>query len=1627
MYWMSLSLLVLTTTWVASPAQQAFYYNIVTVLTEASTCNISSNEACYTLQQFANEVLNSSTKFFLENITLTFAPGKHLLVGGIKLYNTANIVINSQFNSENMPEITCKGESCFTIRNTSTVHIESLVFTECFNEDTDGGAVFVSRAKVVNISQCLFTNNFVRKRGGAMRLQLIDYAYVLHSQFINNSATCHPSNTTVINGTLFCLADCISGAISGTLIRSLSIEHSLVEDNTGSCLAGAIAVTSSSSISVYNCKFLRNQVVGKPATGGALSIYSSTALILDSQFDGNWANSGGGISTSRTVLHLMRCSFTSNRADFFGGAAYFTNTQLLTSNAIFSSNTGKIGGAIVIDSINNNSSFTGSVFENNTGIEYAGSMYLTLTEKTSQFNLEYTEGKPVVLIVACTFKSNKVIGELPGATVYAFGGVLLVTNSEFNENTGGAVTSMVNIAYIQNNRFINNTANILPLHLGLGGALYVGNGTVYSSSNRYSSNKAITYGGAIHAVFSTVVCINDVFTSNMVEISNGGAISAFASDVSVRSCIFTNNIASSGSGAVHVWEGNFSTVQSVYTLNTAGKTGAPSAVFLIGSRVSFSGDSFYNHTAYSEPKAIAGQNFQRNNLTTTESSDQAYTIQLTNSYGPCYNVTFSNNYGSMYLFSSTVNFSGSITLAKNVGVAGGALTLVLSTITFEEWSEAKITDNSATYGGGIFLSQSDLKVYTSSLTITNNLATASGGGMFGYQSRIMVTVVMGSGSVAFTCNTAAEEGGAMFATATSLLLSHGSVLFLSNKAMKGGAAALSEGSKIYLQKTAKEQYNELLSMNLTFSANTADYGGAVYVNDFTNTGVLCKQSSRDPIQVVTTAECFIQTLRLYYDSTQVDQFNYMNIFFHSNTARKSGNDIFGGLLDRCQLNAFSEILNFEIAREFRGFTSLKAIAHFQIDVDYNNMTRPFNIELITDTITKKLVKRLISSNPVQLCFCVNNTHNCSQQWPTIYSRKGEPFSVQAVTADQVENMVAGTVVATTSTKRTNFKVSQSQQATNGTCTNVQYNVFSTEPNATIELYPSGPCEGNGISSKILQISFLPCECPNGLQQALLDNECRCECDLSLNAYISRCQLDNDSVTVVRVTNNFWIQYVLNANVKGFMLQTCPYDYCVQRPVNLTISLPLHVDRQCAYNRSGVMCGECKDGLSLVFGSSRCVECSSSYLALLIAFAIAGIALVALILILNMTVAIGTIHGLILYANIVAANSNSLLLSETTLRIFITWINLDLGFETCFYNGLDSLAKVWLQLVFPAYIISLSALIIIVSHYWGRFAGLIGRKNPVATLCTLFLLSYSKLLRTIIALLQFTDLTHPSGSKKVLWLYNPNIPYYSSSRIPFFIIAIVIIALGTVYTLLLFLGQWLRKVKQKNIARFFQSNKYNAFIDAYHAPFVFKHRYWIGILLFARIFHHLLSAVLKETSHLLLVSCIVYVLLILKMLTWKMYKNWLIGFLETSFLINLLVFSVTTYYISITNGDQLALANTSVSIAFITFTGIILYHTNKYVLKNLRIYSKLAAAVRHHLYPPLRVLKCWKGPIKNTGKQIEKEMNPFSSVDAPLLREPDTAAPTPRKPNNVTSTIIHIERNQNNEHVSGSLAEHGCRK
>ena len=481
---------------------------------------------------------------------------------------------------------------------------------------------------------------------------------------------------------------------------------------------------------------------------------------------------------------------------------------------------------------------------------------------------------------------------------------------------------------------------------------------------------------------------------------------------------------------------------------------------------------------------------------------------------------------------------------------------------------------------------------------------------------------------------------------------------------------------------------------------------------------------------------------------------------------------------------------------------------------------------------------------------MDNVVSLNYTHPNVSKYKGKLFTVSVAVVDQVGNPVNATVSSSLSSESGNghFKGGQVEQRVGKQCTELEYNVYSQDNSAKLHLYlyVEGPC-GNKIevSKLTLNLTFLPCECPVGLQPSSSQTECICECDRRLKQHqITSCFAKTGTI---QVEINIWIGLSNYTNETGFVIHDCPYDYCVQKPVNISLSSPDSADEQCAYNRTGNLCGMCKE-LSLDFGSSRCQECSSYYIFLLIPFALAGIALVVFILLFNTTVATGTIHGLIFYANILTAN-HSLFLPFVTpnfLIVFISWLNLDLAIETCFYDGMDSYGKFLLQLAFPTYVFVLIGTIIVLCEVSKEFATLLGNRNPVAALCTLMLLSYSKLICTIITALQFTYLNYPDGSREIVWLYDANISYFTVNHIPRFIAAfiiIIIIILGTIYTILLLFRQWFPRCSNRKFMKWTKHTKYNAFVDAYHAPFTPKHRYWMGLLLFALTIHNVLFLII----------------------------------------------------------------------------------------------------------------------------------------------------------------------------------------
>ena len=438
------------------------------------------------------------------------------------------------------------------------------------------------------------------------------------------------------------------------------------------------------------------------------------------------------------------------------------------------------------------------------------------------------------------------------------------------------------------------------------------------------------------------------------------------------------------------------------------------------------------------------------------------------------------------------------------------------------------------------------------------------------------------------------------------------------------------------------------------------------------------------------------------------------------------------------------------------------------------------------------------------------------------------------------------------------------------------------------------------------VQLLPCPIGFTLQNG------KCECDPLLPPDIDTCYID---LSAIRRPANTWITaHTVANNVTNYLISDCPMDYCLPYSTNVTLLYP---DLQCQFNRTGMLCSQCQHPLSMVFGSSRCMKCTNVHILITIIVLMAGIVLVVLLYVLNLTVTNGTINGIIFYANIISINNSVFLVNDNVfkpLRVFISFINLDLGIETCFYNGMDSYAKMWLQLFFPSYLILIAVSIIIASRYSYRILRLTySRSLPV--LATLFLLSYSGVLRVVITVLfSYSTITYyPSGDKQIVWSIDASVPLFGFKFTILFITCLVLFLLLISFIITLSFTRYL--------SRLWVVNHFKPLLDAFQYPYKDKYYYWIALSIIIRgIFFSLYAFQVKLrlvlTNIILMIFTGYYGYL-------QPNKNKIVNFQELSILVNLIIM----HEISIQENEKIfsIITNVMMSLAFVQFGTVVLGH------------------------------------------------------------------------------------------------------
>ena len=708
-----------------------------------------------------------------------------------------------------------------------------------------------------------------------------------------------------------------------------------------------------------------------------------------------------------------------------------------------------------------------------------------------------------------------------------------------------------------------------------------------------------------------------------------------------------------------------------------------------------------------------------------------------------------------------------------------------------------------------------------------------------------------------------------------------------NTAISGGGLLLSDHATILLSENSTLYINDNTAM---------ENGGGIYAEfGFTYT---------IPI-------CFFQfDVNILLNKTR---WNSTHVYLNNNSA-STGTAVYGGQIDKCYF-----LVDNEPQR-------VRMISHLPSGEIFNN----------TFKYTTSQTQKDISSDPLKVCFCSkNNTPVCNKSIEKFIS-PGETFTVAAVVVGQRQGHVNGSVRADFYHQNWHVSISQNEtiQPVDMECTNLIYTLHSERENIKVNLSLRVSASSN--SNTYLQIHIT--ECPMGFR--LNNKSMKCECVPELLANGIKCNARNH---IIYRPSNFWIGYNMPNTEQVLINKHCPRMYC--KPYNTNIKArndSIEQDSQCYVEREGLLCGRCKQKRSIVFGTPRCHKCQHfsiwAVFGVLSVCGLAGLVLVAFLLACNITVTEGTLNGFIFCANLIQANQEIYFPIGATaehddifygfMRTFIAWLNLDIGAQICFFNGMDTLHKTLLQFLFPIYIWCIAGLLIWLSRKY-RYMTRLMKNNGTKVLATLILLSYTKIARAVmtsLAGIHLANQDHP-----YVWYFDGSVPYFSGRHISLFLIAVVFGIIVLPFTFILLFIKHLPRLS--SIWIFSWVNKLKPFFDAYTGPYTDEFRFWMGFQLLIRIC--LLFCTGFHQSDSVLMMGIIGVCSLLLSANYfygtRIYKKRFLNCLEAFLLLNLICWSMTIAYRPIK-------AIVYPSIIFLAFCGVVCYHMYKLYIRKLYIRS-----------------------------------------------------------------------------------------
>ena len=802
-------------------------------------------------------------------------------------------------------------------------------------------------------------------------------------------------------------------------------------------------------------------------------------------------------------------------------------------------------------------------------------------------------------------------------------------------------------------------------------------------------------------------------------------------------------------------------------------------------------------------------------------------------------------------------------------------------------------------------------------------------------------------------NFTSNEGTAIFLQNSNVQFS-GNIIFANNSAQQGGALSFCQSSKMYLP---------LGYVHIDFINNSAtSTGGAINVRE--------QCTERIP-------PCFFQPA--YQKNVSFSKLN-ATLQFINNVAKLAGDAIYGGQVDRCYMITYNSNYIF------------KRVVHHSHIV----FAMIFNM-----TLQNNVTWSTISSPPYGACFCNTSKSDgiidflvCSNR---TYPREvipGQTINIGVAAVGQTNGTVpissvnfefSNVLYGIQSGNTTQLIINNTFQVNHPRtrCNILHCVVFSNETSATFKLtiQQASPTELSYVDFEPPYLTVVIKECPWGF---ILSNSppYKCVCDGLLTNFDISCNIDTLSVTIPG-GHYYWLGCSSSniSDCRGLSLAVhCLLGYCKTAVISIS---PETLGHQCSDGREGILCGRCKQNYSLALGTSRCLPTCPSYLfyIILVVCAASGILLILFLIACNFTVSEGTIYGLFFYAHVIHTNSGSFfprsmgISNANIFRLFIAWLNIDLGFEVCFYKSMTQYQKAWFQCGFLFYICALEVAIIVLSRKYIFFTRLFGR-NVVKVLATLFLICCAKMINIGISCLEFAHIRHSDGPITVVWLFDGNLSYLAGKHIPLFVLGSIFYTFALGYTMVLLFIQCLQR--RSNICCLWWVERLRPFFEAYTSPCRVNYRFWPGFLFFVRLTLFTFGSVLRDKPtvnlHITTAACVV-ILIFAFVSPSGVYKQWPQNVLEFSFLVNLGVLSTLVATFCHPSGPHASsFVYPSVATAMLLFACIILYHCMKRLM-SYNCFQQLvqSIAARKAKFHGLKRFNVWK--------EIEQD-----EEEEPLLNE-----------------------------------------